>query len=467
MVIRTYLNKNNTLIYNTNINTGKNEIAELFYGGYGTQNAYSRFIFSFDETRLKSLYDDNTFTDLSKLKHTLRMTNTGAFDKKLLNTTQGSKDRTSSFDLILFKISQDWDEGTGYEYEIPILVSGDYNYSINPSSWLFARTLEKWNNGDGVYSGSPVSITIGTQHFDEGNENIDIDITDYVNGVLTGNTNYGLGIAYPKALEETITANYQYVGFFTRHTNTFYEPYIETTYSNHIKDDRHNFFLDKDNQLYLYVNVGGQPTNLDQLPTVDIIDNNENVYQSYNQNEIIHITKGVYAININIPTTTNTFEDVQFYDKWKDLKINGADRPDIELSFVMKDSDRYYNINDSDTLPKPFAISITGIKRDEKIKRGDVRKVLVSARIPYTIEQKQLLENIKYRLYIKEGRNEYTVTDYHQVEIANNINYFLLDTESLIPNIYYLDIQVISNLEVSTVKETISFEIVSQSDLRK
>jgi hypothetical protein len=466
MVIRTYFDKNNTLIYNSDINTAKNEITELFYGGYDTRNAYSRFIFSFDYNRLKSLYNGGTFTDLSKLKHTLRMTNTGAFDKDLLNTTQGSKQRTSSFDLVLFKIDEPWDEGTGYEYEEPILVFGDYNYSTNPSNWIYARTGIKWTNGNGVYSGSPTSIVIGTQHFDNGNENIEIDITSYINGILTGNTSHGLGIAYSRELEETIVFDHQYVGFFTKYTNTFYEPFIETVYSNHIKDDRHNFFLDKDNQLYLYVNVGGQPTNLDELPTVDIIDNNENVFESYNQNQIIHITKGVYAININIPTTSDIFEDVQFYDKWKNLKINGINRPDIELTFVMKDSDRYYNLNDSDNTPKPFAISVSGIKRDEKIKRGDVRKVLVSARIPYTIEQKQLLDTIKYRLYVKEGRNEYTVIDYHQVEIANNINYFLLDTESLIPNIYYLDIQVVSNLEVSTIKETVSFEIVSQVELR-
>jgi hypothetical protein len=32
-------------------------------------------------------------------------------------------------------------------------------------------------------------ITIATQHFDKGNENIEMDITEYVNSVLTGNTN--------------------------------------------------------------------------------------------------------------------------------------------------------------------------------------------------------------------------------------------------------------------------------------
>jgi hypothetical protein len=53
---------------------------------------------------------------------------------------------------------------------------------------------------------------------------------------------------------------------FTNNTQTFYEPYIETKYDNHIIDDRNNFILDKLNKLYLYVNVGGNPTNLDALP---------------------------------------------------------------------------------------------------------------------------------------------------------------------------------------------------------
>ena len=52
------------------------------------------------------------------------------------------------------------------------------------------------------------------------------------------------------------------------------------------------------------------------------------------------------------------------------------------------------------------------------------------------------------------------------IEMANNYNYFLLDTLSLVPGIYYLDIKVESNLEVTTVKDVISFEIVSQSELR-
>ena len=65
MVIRTYFDKNNTLIYNSNVNTAKNPIAEIYYGGFGVNNRYSRFLFYFDESRLKGLYTGGTFNNLS------------------------------------------------------------------------------------------------------------------------------------------------------------------------------------------------------------------------------------------------------------------------------------------------------------------------------------------------------------------------------------------------------------------
>ena len=70
----------------------------------------------------------------------------------------------------------------------------------------------------------------------------------------------------------------------------------------------------------------------------------------------------------------------------------------------------YYNIGDSDELPKKVGVNITGIKRDEEIHRGDIRKVIVSTRIPYTVEQKQTVDSLKYRLYVKEGKNQYYET---------------------------------------------------------
>ena len=133
---------------------------------------------------------------------------------------------------------------------------------------------------------------------------------------------------------------------------------------------------------------------------------------------------------------------------------------------LLKDGGGYFNIGDNSSTPKKVGLTVTGIRLDERVYRGDIRKVIVSTRIPYTINQKQSVDSLKYRLYVKEGRNEYTVIDFQDIEMSNNQNYFLLDTESLVPGTYYLDIQVESNYEVLTNKEILSFDIVSQSDLR-
>jgi hypothetical protein len=287
-----------------------------------------------------------------------------------------------------------------------------------------------------------------------------------VNGVLTGNTNYGLGIAFARGYELINTTALQYVGFFTNNTQTFYEPYVETIYENVIKDDRNNFFLDKPNKLYLYVNLAGNPTNLDQIPTVNVYDYNGDFFSGYSSSEVSHVTLGVYSIDILVPTDMNNIETM-YNDVWTDITINGVNRPDLSLNFVVKDSMEYYNIGTNDMLPKKVAVNISGIRNQENIKRGDTRRVIVSARIPYTVEQTQYIDNLQYRLYVKEGNAELTVIDFQPVEMANNYYYFLLDTASLIPNTYYLDVLATSNLEVTTLKNVCQFNIVNQVELRK
>ena len=73
---------------------------------------------------------------------------------------------------------------------------------------------------------------------------------------------------------------------------------------------------------------------------------------------------------------------------------------------------------------------------------------------------------MKYRLYVLEGTAEYTVIDFEPIEMANNYYYFLIDTASLIPTNYFVDVLVQSNLETTTLKNVLEFEIVNQSELR-
>jgi hypothetical protein len=68
---------------------------------------------------------------------------------------------------------------------------------------------------------------------------------------------------------------------------------------------------------------------------------------------------------------------------------------------------------------------------------------------------------------VKEGMGQLTVIDYQPVELSTPNYYLLLDTNSLLPNTYYLDIKVSSNLEVLTKNEVISFDIINQVEYRK
>jgi hypothetical protein len=105
-------------------------------------------------------------------------------------------------------------------------------------------------------------------------------------------------------------------------------------------------------------------------------------------------------------------------DEWSGIIINGVNRPNITLDFVLKDSIEYYSLGSADLLPKKVAISVGGLHNSKKIKRGD--KVIVSARIPYTVEQTQIISGLKYRLYVSEGSAELTVIDMEPIEMTNN-----------------------------------------------
>ena len=473
MVTRTYIDKNNTLIKDTIINTGRNPITELYYGGSETSTNYTRHLLYFDIDTLQTQYNNGELGDLSNVVHTLKICNSSYFNDDLqAQSVLDGKRRTFSFDLVLFRVNKTWDEGCGYDYQ-RIFKSGDKDRGVvesadnitfveGASNWLNSTTTTPWDDG-GVYSGSPSAITITTQHFDKGNENIEMDMSDEVNSLITGGTtNYGYGIAFERDLETLIKNPAQFVGFFSRHTQTYYQPFLETTYSDTIIDDRKNFYRGKTNKLYLYSNLGGDPTNLDNNPSVTIYDEDGNVFSAITTAQTVHVTTGIYYAEVFVPVSQE--DGVLFTDTWGDINIESINRPNVELEFEIKDDTDYYNIGDNESLPIEYAISLSGVKRDEKIKRGDKRKILVSARIPFTINQSEVIDGLQYRLWVREGNTQVNVIEWEDINRAYLKNYFVLDTSWMIPNEYHIDIKLTSNLQVKTLTDAIKFYIVNQVD---
>ena len=328
MILHTFLDKCNTIIRDSELNTGINPVGELTYG-----TANTRLLIHFPLDRIRKAEEDKMMPDRSKTRHILRMTNTNGIDlmdlhcKKVSSTGGEDKVRATSFDLIFFLIPQTWDRGKGFHfagttYDFNTVtgneVKSERMVSIDGCNWYQPRNGFEWDE-PGVYStdtlsteyrkfGTEESVIIARQRFDVGTEDIAVDITDTVNKMLDGEIeNHGIGIAFSPALEEIgdpDSKNYtlgdfsnwvnknkdyegarkeslmkvlneagmpsqydrniklnnykleklgygeNYVGFFTDKTNSFFEPYLETVYHDHIADDRASFCLDKNNRLY-------------------------------------------------------------------------------------------------------------------------------------------------------------------------------------------------------------------------
>ena len=444
MVVNSFIDKCNIIQYGSSINVGKNPIAELYYG-----EKFSRLICHFNEDKLINLFNEKNISDLSKVKHVLHFKNCGSIDER-----NKSKKRTSSFDLVFFEIPSYWDGGIGYDYRTYNNQVGDFFIDTNGSNWFNSTNSTKWEE-EGIFKEIPQDKILGKQHFDTGNEDISIDITSYVNDILMGTKkNYGIGICFDKIYEDNSNIGKQYVGFFTQNTHSFYKPYLQTTYSATIDDNRYNFYVDKENRLYLYAYIDGCLRNLDSMPVCSIDDNIYTVKQ---------ISKGVYEAII---TPSNNIQPNNFYeDIWSNISYNGSSFSNITMEFATKNYSIASTITDR-YIDQPRIIpTISGINYNERIVSGDIRKLIVECREEYKPNQSVDINSVYYRVYVKDGETEVTIIDYDKLNKSFTTHYTYIDTTSFVPAQYFIDIQINTNGEVINHKNKLMFEIIDKNNI--
>ena len=271
----------------------------------------------------------------------------------------------------------------------------------------------------------------------------------------------GWGIAYLPGVENLsgTTGSYS-VGFFTRHTQTFYEPYLLTTYDDLILDDRNNFSLGKVNKLYLYIYEDGDFKNLDNPPKVTISDSSGVPIVGLVNLQSCLKTKGVYEITI--PPLIGYKTPCMFTDTWSDIKLNGFSLPNQLNEFTVYPIKKSIQIGTSTNDPSQYGFDYYGIKQNEKIIRSDIRKVGVIIKQAYTANKQLPNVDGKYRVYVREGQTEVMVQDWTELNRTPNEYYFIFDTRDKIPNEYYVDIQVTTSGQVNTYKRQIKFQIVNE-----
>jgi len=448
---RSYFEKNNTVIKKSQVNTAKNPNTEIYYGA-----GLSKFIFKIDITDLKQHIDNGDYVITTGTTHTLHLTNTIFGDEALMGTDRGNGNlRATSFDLIVFKLTEYWDEGLGFDYDRTYdQTTGEALYDIRPSNWFNRTTLNTW-----AHEGFSGATVVNTMHFDLGNEDLHLDITNYINGLLDGDINYGLGISFASVYEEIELNTNQSVSFFTKYTQTFFEPYVETFFDNHINDNREDFVEKMEQNLYLYVTKGTNFYDLDSFGTVDILDSQKNVVPGLTGLVPIKIKKGVYKITLAMDGILCDGKRF-FYDKWQGLVLDGVSISDVTQRFVPKPYTSFYTIGQNPTELQRYAIQFFGLKLNEKIVRGNKRKIVVTFRsINNSIPV--LFDDVYYRIFIKEGRTQVDIFDWTKLDKTNE-NSFIFDTTYMIPREYHLQIKAKTHSEEIFYKETLNFEIVSE-----
>lgn len=466
MVIRSLIDKSTTLKKDNFNNFGLNPICMLSYGPVIT-----RSLIHFDITKLKSMVDSKCFSDKTKLKHTLCLKNCGNIDKqnkKVPSSNENTcfKERATSFTILALKINKYWDMGVGFDFTEDRWIVGKESLSTYASNWYNSTTETLWDN-DGIYnidyikeqyheylnsSGVNDTIIISTQKFDMGNENLNMDITDYVNSLLYNNEdNYGICLMFSPDLEESDCKTTQYVGFFNEKTNTIFTPILETRYDLDVNDSRYSFYLNKTNKLYLYSIINDKLENLDELPKCFINDVEYQVQQE---------TKGIYYVNVKLYNKDYKPNTI-LYDLWTNLKYNGEEIEDAEFEFVTLSQKKYFNINETISTPKTLSPFLVGINNNEKINIGEIRLNKLFFRVPYTHSEYLLNNTSEYRIYTCDGDREYTIIDWDKLMNVGKHSIFSIDTSTLVPSEYHIDIRVNFGEELRIFKNETTFKVIS------
>jgi len=214
-----------------------------------------------------------------------------------------------------------------------------------------------------------------------------------------------------------------------------------------------------DQNLYLYVTKGTNFYDLDTLPTVDIKDASGNVITGLGDLQSIKVRKGVYKITFGLDGVLCDGKRF-YYDVWKGISLDDVSISNATQKFVPKPYSSKFSVGENQKELERYSVQFFGIRLNEKIKRGELRKITINFR-SIDVPKSELFEEVYYRIYIKEGKTNVNIFDWTQLDVTNE-NSFMLDTSIFIPREYFLEIKGKTHNEFIYYNNEIKFEIVSE-----
>jgi len=185
-----------------------------------------------------------------------------------LHDVYGGQTTPDKFNIIVFPLSKSFDEGSGYDVkmfqdlDVVNFITASYKNGIL-SKWnlpgaMASGTLNE-NNIDVISSGtiagpagSALTSLSPIQYFENGTEDLEINITKIISGTVSGQIpDLGLLVAFSGSYE-TDRNTYFVKRFASRNSaNTAIRPKIIVKYDDSIHDNHEDFIFDSTGSLYL------------------------------------------------------------------------------------------------------------------------------------------------------------------------------------------------------------------------
>lgn len=408
---RLYPDKSNTIIENSTINTGKNEVMELWYGKGGI----SRHLIHFDFSPYTQKYIAGQVPHLTATTSTFNMTNCyPIFERHPYADSYPAE--ASKIDIKV--VQQFWNSGTGYDFYGKDIVRGN-------SNWYSATSTEYWalNGGDFLY-------TIFSGIVENSNDNLSFDVTDEAElwNVFTGD-NYGFIIKFNDDFEALSGSNKHILKYYTNNSKTKYKmPYIDVTWDDQIKDCRNEIFAGSTNRLYLYVQKNGTFTDVYNISSVTISFSTGDTITSSTINNPM---KGIYFVEFDYPSNGNSGNT--FTDTWAVKLESGSTYTNIiQTGITVQQSDVWKSSINLES--QKYFIETPNILNEYKI--GDTIYLQINCIIPYT-NTKKVLKNMEYKIDIIDGNINVPFLDWEPVSYTTNENFIIFDTSWFHKNYKY------------------------------
>ena len=415
---RIYPSKDNTILENSEINTGLNEVPELWYGGSGV----TRYFIKFDFETYNFNYNLGIVPHITAATPTFHLYN-------CYPTLEVSGDSTTNVatgvDVSVKMVQQNWTEGLGHDFYGQNTIDGK-------SDWYSATTSQPWaaQGGDFVYE-------VFSGYVEHGYDNISGSVLNELKlwDAFTG-INNGLVVKFSDAVEALTGESKTILKFFGNDTHTYYRPYIQFDWDSQITDQRDEVMSGTTKRIYLYLKKDGEFTNANSISGVSISFSDDSVtHTGFTESSIYNPMPGFYYVDFDCPieaTASTVFTDV-----WDVQYESGMAYQTLSQTGVVQQLSSSWSVSQDNVISlTDYKILTPAIKH--KYEKGTRIYLEVNNYTPRT-SIKNILKSMEYKLELKDGKNRYTMIDWEGVSYTQTDNFIMIDTDWLFDdNLYVL-----------------------------